>query len=82
MMPQRLGWTRSISPRCFSKRRSACYVTSSKDAAAPTGPELTYEGDRNPELLNFAHAAGEHTMFNWNVQHLIKASGFAEHADA
>lgn len=39
-----------------------------------TGPELTYEGDKNPELLSFAHVHGELTMFNWNVQHLAQAS--------
>jgi cytochrome c len=39
-----------------------------------TGPELTYEGDKNPELLSFAHVTGERTMFTWNVQHLTQAS--------
>ena len=57
----------------FKKKKCLlCHVVEGRGGA--TGPELTYEGDRNPELLNFAHVTGAHTMFNWNVQHLTKAS--------
>jgi hypothetical protein len=57
----------------FKKKKCLlCHVVEGRGGA--TAPELTYEGDRNPELLNFAHVIGEHTMFNWNVQHLTKAS--------
>ena len=47
---------------------------SSKGRGGASGSELTYEGDQNPELLDFAHVHGAHTMFNWNVQHLTQAS--------
>jgi len=36
-------------------------------------PELTYVGDKNPELFDFAHVSGTHTAFNWHVQHLTHA---------
>ena len=36
-------------------------------------PDLTYIGDKNPELLDFARVRGEHTAFNWHVQHLTHA---------
>ena len=36
-------------------------------------PELTYEGDKNPELFDFSHVRGGETLFNWNMQHLIEA---------
>ena len=58
----------------FKKKKCLlCHVVEGRGGA--TGPELTYEGDRNPDLLNFAHVTGERTMFNWNVQHLTRASG-------
>ena len=57
----------------FKKKKCLlCHVVEARGGA--TGPELTYEGDRNPELLNFAHVTGEHTMFNWNVAASDKAS--------
>ena len=56
----------------IKKKCMLCHVVEGRGGA--TGPELTYEGDRNPELLNFAHVHGELTMFNWNVQHLTQAS--------
>ena len=34
-------------------------------------PELTFYGDTNPELVDFSHVTGEHTLFNWNYQHFI-----------
>jgi hypothetical protein len=39
-----------------------------------TAPELTYEGDKNPELFDFTHVTGPHTVFNWHVEHFITAS--------
>src|SRR5262249_15046991 len=36
-------------------------------------PDLTYIGDKNPELFDFTHVTGEHTAFNWHVQHLTHA---------
>jgi cytochrome c2 len=34
-------------------------------------PELTYFGDRNPELVDFSHVSGAHTVFNWTYEHLM-----------
>jgi len=63
----------NLAKRLFKKKKCLlCHVVEGRGGA--TGPELTYEGDRNPELLNFAHVHGEHTMFNWNVRHLTQAS--------
>ena len=63
----------NLAKQLFTKKKClVCHVVEGRGGA--TGAELTYEGDRNPELLNFAHVRGEHTMFNWNVQHLTQAS--------
>lgn len=36
-----------------------------------TGPELTYIGDKNPELFDFSHVPpGPRTVFHWHVEHL------------
>jgi hypothetical protein len=63
----------NLAKLLFKKKKClVCHVVEGRGGA--TGAELTYEGDRNPELLNFAHVTGERTMFNWNVQHLTQAS--------
>lgn len=63
----------NLAKQLFKKKKClVCHVVEGRGGA--TGSELTFEGDRNPELLNFAHVKGERTMFNWNVQHLTKAS--------
>lgn len=36
-------------------------------------PELTYIGDKNPELFDFSHISGPRTVLNWHVEHLISA---------
>jgi hypothetical protein len=38
-----------------------------------SAPELTYEGDKEPDLFDFTHVTGPRTVFNWQVQHLIAA---------
>src|SRR5215469_3179788 len=56
----------------FKKKKCLlCHVVEGR--GGNTGPELTYYGDKNPELLNFAHVTGARSMFNWNVQHLFDA---------
>ena len=63
----------NLAKQLFKKKKClVCHVVEGRGGA--TGPELTYEGDRNPELLNFAHVKGAHTFFNWNVEHLTQAS--------
>lgn len=50
------------------KRCIACHVIAGEGGLV--GPELTYEGDKNPEFLDFTHVPGEHTALNWHVSHL------------
>ncbi len=42
-------------------------------------PDLTYVGDKNPELFDFTHVSGPRTAFNWHVQHLTHAGTVAPH---
>jgi Cytochrome c len=62
----------NLAKQLYKKKKCVlCHVVEGRGGA--TGPELTYYGDKNPELLNFAHVIGDRTMFNWNVQHLTHA---------
>jgi mono/diheme cytochrome c family protein len=49
------------------KRCIACHVISGEGGVV--GPELTYEGDKDPEFLDFTHLGGPHTALNWHIQH-------------
>ncbi|MFQ5666977.1 MAG: c-type cytochrome [Candidatus Binatia bacterium] len=54
----------------FTKRKClVCHTVQGRGGA--TGPELTYVGDKNPELFDFSHVTGRHTLLNWHVQHLL-----------
>lgn len=56
-------------------RKRKCFLCHSIEGrGGNAGPELTYEGDSNPELYDFSHVTGPKTFFNWNVQHLMHAS--------
>ncbi len=44
-----------------------------------TAPEITYFGDKDPELVDFTHVTGERTLFNWNYQHLIAPDVVSPH---
>jgi mono/diheme cytochrome c family protein len=48
-----------------------CHVV--EDRGGLKAPELTYIGDKNPELFDFTHVTGPRTAFNWHVQHLTHA---------
>jgi len=50
------------------KKCVVCHVVEGKGGL--TGPELTYIGDKDPELFDFSHINGPKTVFNWHVQHL------------
>jgi cytochrome c2 len=53
----------------FKKKKClVCHVVEGKGGLV--GPELTYFGDKNPELFDFSHIEGPHTVFAWNLQHL------------
>jgi cytochrome c2 len=45
----------------------ACHVISGEGGLV--GPELTYQGDKNPEFLDFAHVEGPQTALNWHFNH-------------
>ncbi len=39
------------------------------------GPDLTYEGDQNPEHLDFTHVKGPATDLMWQIAHLLDPPG-------
>jgi cytochrome c2 len=51
------------------KKCRICHTIEGKGGMV--GPELTFEGDKSPELLDFSHVSGDKTMFNWEYQHLM-----------
>jgi hypothetical protein len=62
----------NLAKQLFKKKKClVCHVVEGRGGT--TGPELTYEGDRNPELVSFVRVSGARTMFNWHVQHLTAA---------
>lgn len=55
-------------------RKNKCLVCHTVDGRGGLkAPELTYIGDKDPELFDFTHVSGGHTVFNWHVQHLTRA---------
>jgi hypothetical protein len=55
------------------KRRKCLICHTLEGQGGHTAPDLTYEGDKDPDLFDFSHVTGPKTVFNWNVQHLIAA---------
>ena len=55
------------------KRRKCLICHSVEGQGGHTAPDLTYEGDKDPDLFDFSHVSGPKTVFNWNVQHLTVA---------
>lgn len=63
----------NLGKMLFKKKKCIlCHVVEGHGGVA--GPDLTYEGDKNPEVADFTHVTGPKTFFNWNVQHLTLAS--------
>ena len=55
-------------------RKNKCLVCHTVEGRGGLkAPDLTYIGDKNPELLDFTHVTGARTAFNWHVQHLTHA---------
>jgi cytochrome c2 len=50
---------------------SVCHVVDGRGGLK--APELTYIGDKDPELFDFSHVTGPRSVFNWHVQHLTNA---------
>ncbi len=54
----------------FKKKKClVCHVVEGRGGLV--GPELTYFGDKNPELVDFSHVTGRRTLFNWSYEHLL-----------
>ncbi|HZY60120.1 MAG TPA: c-type cytochrome [Candidatus Binataceae bacterium] len=55
-------------------KKKKCLVCHSVEGqGGHTAADLTYEGDKDPELFDFSHVSGPRTLFNWQVQHLTEA---------
>jgi cytochrome c2 len=55
-------------------RKNKCLVCHSVEGRGGLkAPDLTYIGDKNPELFDFTHVTGPRTAFNWHLQHLTHA---------
>jgi cbb3-type cytochrome oxidase cytochrome c subunit len=54
-----------------SNKCLVCHVVEGRGGLK--APDLTYIGDKNPELFDFTHVTGPRTAFNWHVQHLTNA---------
>lgn len=48
-----------------------CHVVDGKGGLA--APELTYIGDKDPELFDYAHVPAPHTALHWHELHLTNA---------
>lgn len=58
----------NVGKRAVEQRHcSLCHVI--RGEGGLIGPELTYEGDKNPEFLDFTHVAGVPSALNWHIQH-------------
>jgi cytochrome c2 len=56
----------------YRKRKCVvCHAVEGKGGL--TAPDLTLIGDKDPELFDFSHVKGAHTVFDWQVQHLTNA---------
>jgi len=53
------------------KRKKCLLCHAIEGKGGLVGPELTYFGDKNPELFDFKNVTGAHTVFNWSYQHLM-----------
>jgi hypothetical protein len=60
-----------------AKKCIVCHTVEGRGGT--TAPEITYFGDKNPELVDFSHVTGPHTMFNWNYQHLMNPDHVSPH---
>lgn len=62
--------------KLFKQRKClVCHAVEGRGGVS--GPELTFEGDQNPELYDFSRVKGPKTFFNWNVQHLVRSSAIS-----
>ncbi len=55
------------------KKKKCLICHSVEGQGGHSAPDLTYEGDKDPEQFDFSHIAGARTVFNWHVEHFIAA---------
>ncbi len=60
-----------------AKKCIVCHTVEGRGGA--TAPEITYFGDKDPELVDFSHVTGARTLFNWNYQHLMDPDKVSPH---
>jgi hypothetical protein len=60
-----------------AKKCIVCHTVEGRGGA--TAPEITYFGDKDPELVDFSHVIGARTLFNWNYQHLMSPDVVSPH---
>jgi len=60
-----------------AKKCIVCHTVEGRGGA--TAPEITYFGDKDPELVDFSHVNGARTLFNWNYQHLMDPDKVSPH---
>ncbi len=61
-------------------RKNKCLVCHTVEGRGGLkAPDLTYIGDKNPELFDFTHVTGARSAFNWHVQHLTHADTVSPH---
>jgi hypothetical protein len=68
----------NLAKKLFKKKKCAiCHAVEGQ--GGHTAPDLTFEGDKDPDLFDFSHVSGPKTVFNWHVQHLIDAGKVSPH---
>jgi len=60
-----------------AKKCIVCHTVEGRGGA--TAPEISFFGDKDPELLDFSHVTGKRTLFNWNYQHLMNPDTVSPH---
>ena len=64
--------------KLFKARKCiVCHTLEGRRGA--TAAEITYFGDKDPELIDFSHVIGARTLFNWNYQHLTEPDKVSPH---
>lgn len=68
----------NLAKRLVKKKK--CVVCHAIEGHGGTqAAELTFYGDTNPELVDFSHVTGEHTLFNWDYQHFMTPDRISPH---
>ena len=59
----------NLAKKLMKKKKCAvCHTIEGE--GGNTGPELTFYGDKDPDLVDFTNVRGPHTLMEWNIEHL------------